>query len=416
MTWLTIFLAFYVVWIIATLQAFYKNYSLARKTGLPLLLLPLSHYNPIWMILSVPLIRPLAEKILPEWIYEIVDVATYGWEFRRGWSIFEKYGPAFILVSASANELSVTDPELATEILKRIKDFPQTYMASVIMNIFGPNLLTSEGETWARQRKLIAPNVNEKISKLVFGESVQQAQQMLSSYMDDLRGVTDDTMKGMKRVAINVLAVAGFGVSVPWKEQPSERPKGYRLTYMDATKTVVENIIEAAVFPAKMLTLPFFAPAWQDIGHAKNEFPKHTRSMLENERKLQEDTSEPRNNLMSLLVRLSDVSKVEADPNVKRAEGEKTQVILDEEIVGNLFIFTSAGFDTTANTMSYALAVLTAYPEWQDWLYEEIRQVVGDKELGTLEYNEVYPHLPRCMALMVSCITARRLSFMVTDI
>src|ERR1700753_768488 len=107
MTWLTIILLLYAVWVLSTLYRLYTNYLSARKTGLPMIFLPVNHYNPIWMILSVPIIRPLAEKLLPEWMYESVDLATYGWEFRRGYSIFEKYGPAFIFVTGGANELSV---------------------------------------------------------------------------------------------------------------------------------------------------------------------------------------------------------------------------------------------------------------------------------------------------------------------
>lgn len=355
------------------------------------------------MVLSVPIIQPLAAKYFPEWLFEAIDVATYGWEFRRGYSIFEKYGPAFILVTASANEFSLIDPELATEILKRIKDFPQTVMANKIMDIFGPSLLTTDGDTWARQRKLIAPNVNEKISSLVFSESIRQAHQMLYVYVDELKNVTDDTMRGCKQIALNVLGLVGFGISLPWKEEKSKGSKGHRMTYMDATKNVVENLIEAAVIPAKVLLLPIFAPSWQDIGHAKIEFPLHTREMLENERKLQEDSPEPRNNLMSMMVRLSDSSKMIGHVDAKSDEtGKNTQVLSQEEIMGNLFIFTSAGFDTTANTMAYALALLSAYPKWQDWLYEEINEICGGKHADGLEYNEVFPRLPRCLALMVS--------------
>ncbi|KAJ9615390.1 hypothetical protein H2200_001465 [Cladophialophora chaetospira] len=403
MTWLAIILGLYLLWVGSTFYHFYINYLSARKTGLPLIILPISHYNPIWMILSVPIIQPLAAKLLPEWLFEPIDVATYGWEFRRGYSIFEKYGPAFILVTASSNELSLIDPEFATEVLKRIKDFPQTVMAKVIMDIFGPSLLTTDGEAWARQRKLIAPNVNEKISGMVFGESIRQAQQMLSAYVDELKGVTDDTMRGCKQVAMNILGLVGFGITLPWKEEESKgNQKGYRMTYMKATKTVVENLIESAVMPAKLLTLPVFASSWQDIGHAKNEFPLHSKEMLENEKKLQAESSEARNNLMSMMVRLSDSSRANGHVDEKNDGTVKNaQVLSQQEIIGNLFIFTSAGFDTTANTMAYALALLTAYPKWQDWLHEEIKEIVRDRDMDRLEYNEVFPRLPRCLALML---------------
>ncbi|KIW22830.1 uncharacterized protein PV07_11088 [Cladophialophora immunda] len=402
MSWVSILLTLYGLWVASTLWKLFKNYLSARKTGLPMVVFPLNNYHPIWMILSVPL-RPLFEKLLPDWMYEPINLATYGFEFRSKTAVFAKRGPAIILVTAGSNELSLMDPELASEVLKRIKDFPNTDIGGVILNIFGPSLITSDGENWARQRRLIAPNINEKISGLVFGESCRQAREMLGSYVGDLRGVTDDTMRGMKQIAINVLGTAGFGISRPWKEETSSRPEGYRTTYMEATKTVVENIIESAVMPARLLTLPIFAPSWQNIGHAKNEFPLHTREMLENERKLQRDSPEPRSNLMSMLVRLADSSKPNGDVGSKAGDLSKagSQGLSEEEILGNLFIFTSAGFDTTANTMAYALALLATYPEWQDWLYEEIHAVVGATEAENLDYAEIYPRLPRCLALML---------------
>lgn len=267
------------------------------------------------------------------------------------------------------------------------------------------NILKTDFNPFFRLK--IAPNINEKISKLVFGESVSQARQMLSSYMDEVKGVTDETLQGMKTIAINVLGTVGFGISQPWKQGEAQKPdKGFRHTYMEATRTVVENIIEAAVIPAKLLTTPLFAPSWQAIGHAKNEFPIHTKKMLERERTLQSTASETRSNLMSILVKIADGAAAGLDTEKSSQDANKSEKgvlrLSEEEVLGNLFIFTSAGFDTTANTMAYALALLATYPEWQDWLYEEISTVLLDKDPDNLEYNEIYPKLPRCLALMVS--------------
>ena len=402
MSWLSILLALYSVWILSTLYHLFKNYLSARKTGLPIIIFPLNNYSLLWLVSSVPL-RPLYEKYLPASIYERINLATYGWEFRVKDSIFDKYGHAFVTVTAGPNELSVKDPELATEILKRMQDFRHTDMGATIMKVLGPNLVTSAGENWARQRKLIAPNINEKISGLVFGESCRQAREMLSSYMKDFEGVTDNTMRGMKAIAMNVLGTAGFGISQPWKTEKTKTPEGYHMTYMEATKTIVENIVEAAVLPTRLLTMPILPQGWRNIGHAKTEFAIHTKEMLKDERKQQEDSGELRSNLMSMLARLSDQSKANGDVELKPDNASKNpQTLKEEEIVGNLFVFTSAGFDTTANTMAYALALLATHPEWQDWLYEEVNHVVGDRDTEKLEYNEVYPLLPRCLALMVS--------------
>ena len=196
MTWTVILLLLFGLWVSSNFYSLFRNYLTARKTGLPILICPINNYNPLWMVSCIPL-NPLYKRLLPSWIYEGIDVASYGFEFRVKSSIFQKYGPAFILATPGCNELSIIDPELITEVLKRPKDFPNTDIGEVIMNVFGPSLLTTNGETWSRQRKLIAPNINEKISKLVFGESCRQAREMLASYMDDFEGVTNDTMRGM---------------------------------------------------------------------------------------------------------------------------------------------------------------------------------------------------------------------------
>lgn len=56
--------------------------------------------------------------------------------------------------------------------------------------------------------------------------------------------------------------------------------------------------------------------------------------------------------------------------------------------------------DTTANTISFAIAMLAGHPKVQDWLSEEINAVMGDEEHPN--YEETYPKLVRCLALMVS--------------
>jgi cytochrome P450 len=171
------------------------------------------------------------------------------------------------------------------------------------MGIFGPSILTTAGHTWSRQRKLIAPRINEKISSLVFGESCRQASEMMNVYTSQRGGVTTETMRDTKRIAINVLGLVGFGMTTSWSEESTtaKQSKGYRLSYMEATKTVVENIVEAAILPSKLLLLPLFPTSWQNIAHAKREFPLHTEEMLESEKKRQKASGEPRSNLLSMV-------------------------------------------------------------------------------------------------------------------
>lgn len=129
------------------------------------------------------------------------------------------------------------------------------------------------------------------------------------------------------------------------------------------------------------------------IGIGLQEFPLRTKEMLEAERKSARSDASPRNNMMSTLVRLSD--------SVKNGEevSSKLQNLSEEEILGNLFQFTAAGFDTTANTMAYTITILAIETKWQDWIIEEIDSVLHFLNC----YVALHSWLVRCLNVFSSC-------------
>ena len=229
---------------------------------------------------------------------------------------------------------------------------------------------------------------------LVWEESSAQATEMLEYFLATVNGETNETIQGLRSIAMNVLGSAGYGTSQPWKQDAKVSESRYRLTYVDAVSAVVNNIIPIAVFPAVIFSLPIMPESIRRIGTALQEFPLRTKEMLEAERKSAGSDASARNNMMSTLVRLSDSVKDGGEIN------SKSQNLSEEEIMGNLFQFTAAGFDTTANTMAYAVTILAIETEWQDWIIEEIDRF-GNGEKGK-DYAGIFPRLSRCLALMVS--------------
>lgn len=150
------------------------------------------------------------------------------------------------------------------------------------------------------------------------------------------------------------------------------------------------------MLPARVLFLPFMPEVLKELGHAKMKFRSYTENMLSEEGK----KPSGRGNMMSFLVKESDFANSH-NGALEKEDGKKLVGLTADEIIGNLFLFTAAGFDTTANTMGYALLTLAMKPKLQDWLCEEIDEVLKDKE-GELVYNEAFPRLVRCLALMVS--------------
>jgi cytochrome P450 len=197
------------------------------------------------------------------------------------------------------------------------------------------------------------------------------------------------------RRCLNILQPA-YGTPQSWKQDVDVSESGYKLTYVEAVSAVINNLIAVAVIPAGIFSLPIMPDSVRRIGIALQEFPLRTMEMLEAERKSASSDVSPRNNMMSTLVRLSDSAKDGEEIN------SKSQNLSEEEIVGNLFQFTSAGFDTTANTMAYAITMLAIETQWQDWIIEEIDSVSLGEQSN--DYAKTFPKLFRCLALMVSTL------------
>ena len=209
----------------------------------------------------------------------------------------------------------------------------------------------------------------------------------------DCPGEIDATIKGLRSIAINVLLSAGYGVSQSWRHSTEEGSPGCNLTYIEAISIVVYNYLVAAVIPARFLCLPVMPTSLRKLGAAVYEFPARTKEMVEKERN---STSSLQNNMLSVIVKASDNEK-----NAVRKDVKSKLHLSEDEITGNLYQFTIAGFDTTANAMAYAVTILAIYPGWQDWIIEEIDQVSNLN--GDLDYERTFPALKRCLALMVSC-------------
>ncbi|KAA8644966.1 cytochrome P450 [Aspergillus tanneri] len=328
---------------------------------------------------------------LAGWIYERINLATHGWEFRKKGEIHRRLGKTFVLVTLDECSLWVAEPALGTTILQRRKDFVQPAVVARVVGIFGSNVLQSNGDDWQRQRRIVAPNLNERISETVWNESCQQAQVMID-YL--LKHPGNQTLSGLRCLAINVIGAAGYGQHAPWRPDVQELAQGWkdgsgRGAYFNTIGLVADMFLEAAIVPTKLMKMWFMPACWQLLGKCKEKMPEYTKQVLDEERKAAKEGSETHSNLLSMLVRFSDDRK---------SAGSSGLSLTDDEISGNLFVFSAAGFDTTANTMGYAVMLLAAYPKWQDWLREELLGL--DSDASTWQYEESFPKCTRTLALM----------------
>jgi cytochrome P450 len=108
--------------------------------------------------------------------------------------------------------------------------------------------------------------------------------------------------------------------------------------------------------------------------------------------------------LMTSFVRALDTHRKE-EANVKNDTGQSlSKGLTVDEILGNIFVINFAGHDTTANTLAFGMLLLAANPEVQDWVAEELREVVKNVDSENWDYSVLFPELKRCRAVLVSIL------------
>lgn len=201
-------------------------------------------------------------------------------------------------------------------------------------------------------------------------------------------------------VALHVLSAAGFGIQHDFSGGARLPGKDHQLSHKDALITLLNNLVTTIVL-FQMRWLENFKPILSSklcsVFLAMRELGQYMDEMLDNERQtIAQSQGTPKPNLISTLIRTSDEAKAKglSSSNVSMS---------DEEIKGNLFFFNFAGHDTTSNSLAYSVALLAAYPDIQDWVVEEVDQVLGEEVImgRPLEYETVFPKMKRLLAVMV---------------
>ncbi|KAI4144900.1 MAG: hypothetical protein LQ340_006499, partial [Diploschistes diacapsis] len=272
----------------------------------------------------------------------------YGWSIQDRGKIHEKLGPVFVMVTPYKNVVVVADPAAIGFILGKWRQFRK---------------VPSIDEDWSRHRRLTAPAFNEHMSAPVWDESLKQADGMLQAFLTAGTAGSTTLGKDTQTVALHVLTRIAFGVENTFGEGVGRVEPGYQLSFRESIQLILQRLFLLFVLGKQAPLSPVMPASFQKLGLAVVEYERYVGGLLENERKASNQRTESRNNLMSVLARASDSEK---------ASGRASQSMTDQEIFGNIFIFNIAGHDTTANTLAFAIAMLAAHPEVQDWLGEEI--------------------------------------------
>ena len=298
-----------------------------------------------------------------------------------------KYGDVIHYKSGSRHQYMIANPDMIREILVRqshifIKGPDYTNEETGLARFMGRGLVTSNGEFWKRQRRLVAPAFHTQRITAYADTMVDYTLERMSAWRDgDVLDVDEEMM-------LLTLMIVGR-------------------TLFDADASTTANQVKKAVdVVQKASNTATLLPAWVPTPlrirsrRARDMLDKIVYGFINQRRK----TGEDRGDLLSMLLLSED------------DDGERmTDLQVRDEAV-TLFL---AGHETTANTLNWTFWLLAQYPQVEARLHHELDTVLAGntptlEDLRRLPYTEMV--IKESMRLMPAVWSIGRVNREATEV
>lgn len=259
-----------------------------------------------------------------------------------------RWGPVASLRLGVERIVFLAEPDLVAEVLLDKEGiFLKDRVTRGLSSFLGQGLLTSEGNLWRRQRKLIAPSLSKKHIATYAKAMVRATRDYADALGDrDVRDVHAD----MTDLTLDIVVETLFGTG-----STSGNDRVGHL--MDALMNDFQQIIQ---------TWRRFVPDWVPLA-ARRRTRRQSKELdaivlsVVGQRRA---SGELGDDLLSRLLAARD----------DEGSGMTDSQLRDE--VATLFL---AGHETTANSLAFTFALLGDHPEALDRLQREVGQVLGDR-------------------------------------
>lgn len=257
--------------------------------------------------------------------------------------------------------ITVNHPDLVEQVLvTQVRNFAKSSVYRRGLRILGNGLLTSEGEFWQRQRRLVQPAFHQERIAAYAQVMVAYTNQLLNQWQDgEIRDVHQDMMSLTSQIASKTL----FDVDI------TEETEG------------VQAALNAVMDFNAQLSNQYLVPGWVPTPsnlryqRAIQQLDAIIYRIIEQRRASGKDTGD----LLSMLLQIRD-------------ESDGTQMtnrqVRDEAMT--LFL---AGHETTANALTWLWFLLSQHPQVEAKLQEELKTVLGSRtptvaDIRQLHYTE----------------------------
>ncbi|HLW79559.1 MAG TPA: cytochrome P450 [Terriglobia bacterium] len=226
--------------------------------------------------------------------------------------------------------------------------------------IFGEGLLTSEGETWRRQRRLAQPAFHRERIAAYSRLMVAATERMLGRWQD---GQTLDVHEEMMRMTLEIVAKALFDADVEGSAQDVGAALNVAMTQF------LSRVSTGFLIPEFLPT-----PANLRFKRAMRRLDQIVYGIIRERRSSGRDPGD----LLSMLL---------------EARDEDGRRMTDRQLRDEAMTLFLAGHETTANVLSWTWYLLAQHPEVEIKLADELAQVLGGRapaleDIGRLRYCE----------------------------
>jgi cytochrome P450 len=309
------------------------------------------------------------------WLWgNLPEIKTHGRDYHL--LLKKQFGKIYRVRVLNFTAWFVTEPALVEEVLvKQRASFNKGRSWKVMRKFSGNGLVTSDGDLWLKQRRMIQPAFHresiEEYARLMTDFTRRMLSHKWETSIQQIPAggeVVRDVYTDMKELTLEIVCGALFDLDVG--EEPNElnlntntfRPSSLASKTDNAVAGIVSRAIEAFdAYTQQRFPPPDWLPT--KLNRALRSGLAGIDGLVYNliaERRRDPRLTE-RKDLLSLLVRMT--------------EGESGSGMSDKQLRDEVLTLLSAGHDTTAVALTWALYMVATHPSVQAKLQAELQNL-----------------------------------------
>ncbi len=249
------------------------------------------------------------------------------------------------------------DPEAIKHVLvDNAKAYRKSRNYDGLRLALGQGLVTSEGELWRRQRKLVAPAFTPARTARYVPSFVRVAEDASRGWARSAAGVETDVHHDMMELTFRIVGQTLFGAELG----------------ADAGRIgpAFEEVLRfAEVYSMSLVRIPAHWPTPSNRRFA--------RALAELDRLVERIVRERRERLAK-----GDDAGEDVLSALLAARDDEGRPMDERQLRDEVLTLVGAGHETTANALAFTLYLLSLHPEWERRVLDELETVLGDRSPG----------------------------------